>query len=148
MTPDLLFQITSTLAMISWVVLLLFARQPIVTRLILPIGACGLLSLCYLYLIVTAMGQTEGGFGSLSDVALLFQNQDLLLAGWIHYLAFDLFIGCWEVRDARRHDIPILYIVPAMFLTFMFGPVGLIAYLLIRFVRTRSVVLDDHILPE
>ena len=66
----------------------------------------------------------------------------------IHYLAFDLFIGCWVVRDARRHDISIVLIIPALVLTFMFGPVGLLAYLLIRFVRTRSVVLDDHILPE
>ena len=41
----------------------------------------------------------EGGFGSLADVATLFQKQELLLAGWIHYLAFDLFIGAWEVRD-------------------------------------------------
>ena len=94
------------------------------------------------------MGQSEGGFGSLSDVALLFQNQDLLLAGWIHYLAFDLFIGCWEVRDAIRHDISIVFIIPALLLTFMFGPVGLLAYLLIRFVRIRSVVLDDHIVVE
>jgi hypothetical protein len=144
MTAEAIFQIANTFAALSWVALLLLARQPIVTRLIIPIGACGLLSLAYLYLVVNTLGESDGGFGSLSDVSLLFQNQSALLAGWIHYLAFDLFIGCWEVRDARRHDISIVLIVPALILTFLFGPVGLLAYLLIRFVRTRSVIIDDH----
>ena len=48
----------------------------------------------------------EGGFGSLADVATLFGKPELLLAGWIHYLAFDLFIGAWEVRDAQRNEHP------------------------------------------
>ncbi len=107
-------------------------------------GVCSLLGFQYLYLIIGNVVSSDGGFGSLAEVALLFQNQSLLLAGWIHYLAFDLFVGCWEVRDARRHKIPTILILPALFLTFLFGPVGLLAYLLIRFVRTRSVVLDDQ----
>jgi hypothetical protein len=37
----------------------------------------------------------------LSAVAMLFSNPWLLLAGWTHYLAFDLFIGSWKLRDAR-----------------------------------------------
>ena len=144
MTPEALFQIANTAAVISWIALVLLARFSVVTRVIIPIGACGLLSLGYLVLIVTSAGEAEGGFGSLADVSLLFQDQNLLLAGWIHYLAFDLFIGCWEVRDARRHAIPLVLILPALFLTFMFGPVGLLAYLLIRFVRTRNLQIDDN----
>lgn len=147
MTPESLFQISSTVAALSWLALLILSRHDIVTRLVIPVGVCSLLGFLYLYLLIDNMGSSQGGFGSLADVSLLFQSQSLLLAGWVHYLAFDLFIGCWEVRDARRHAIPIVLIVPAMFLTFMFGPVGLLAYLLIRFVRTRSVVLDDSVVP-
>jgi ABA4-like protein len=55
-----------------------------------------------------------------------------LLAGWTHYLAFDLFIGGWEVRDAQARGIPHLLVVPALVLTFLFGPAGLLLYLAIR----------------
>ena len=43
-------------------------------------------------------GDAQGGFGTLEGVAELLSNRWLLLAGWIHYLASDLFIGSWEVR--------------------------------------------------
>lgn len=144
MTPEILFQIANTFAALSWIAMILMARFSVVTRIIIPIGACGLLSLVYLHLVVTTLGQAEGGFGSLPDVSLLFQNQNALLAGWVHYLAFDLFIGCWVVRDAGRNQIALVMILPALFLTFLFGPVGLLAYLLIRFICTRKIRIDDN----
>jgi len=81
----------------------------------------------------------EGGFGSLADVATLFQKRELLLAGWIHYLCFDLFIGAWEVRDARRNGIPHLVVIPCLIMTFMLGPIGLLFYFAIRSAKLRSV---------
>ena len=67
---------------------------------------------------------SEGGFSSLDDVALLFSNPWMLLAGWIHYLAFDLLVGTWEARDSRDRGIPHLLLVPCLILTFLFGPPG------------------------
>ena len=61
----------------------------------------------------------------------------LLLAGWIHYLAFDLLVGAWEARDARERGIPHLFVVPSLILTFLFGPAGWLLYLGIRS-RARS----------
>jgi hypothetical protein len=55
----------------------------------------------------------------------------LLLAGWLHYLAFDLFVGAWEVRTARAAAIPFLLVVPCLGLTFLFGPAGLLAFLVL-----------------
>lgn len=59
-------------------------------------------------------------------------------AGWTHYLAFDLFIGGWEVRDARQRGIPHLLVVPVLVLTFLVGPAGLLLYLAIRLVGGRG----------
>lgn len=67
----------------------------------------------------------------------------LLLAGWVHYLAFDLFIGSWEVRDAQRHGLSHLLVVPCLALTFLFGPVGLLLYLGLRGATRLSVLVDD-----
>jgi len=86
----------------------------------------------YLTLMGLNLIGADGGFSSLAEVARLFENPSLLLAGWVHYLAFDLFIGAWEVRDARRLGIPHLLVVPCLVLTFMLGPVGLLLYLGLR----------------
>jgi hypothetical protein len=68
----------------------------------------------------------------LQQVAALFSVPAALLAGWIHYLAFDLFIGSWEVRDSQRLKISHWLVVPCLVLTFLFGPIGLALYLLLR----------------
>ncbi|HEU6452531.1 MAG TPA: ABA4-like family protein, partial [Gemmatimonadaceae bacterium] len=74
-----------------------------------------------------------------------FENPWALLAGWVHYLAFDLFVGGWEVRDAQRRGIPHLLVVPALVLTFLFGPGGLLLYLAIRsLVRRKAVSLAEE----
>jgi hypothetical protein len=76
-------------------------------------------------------------------VQKLFADPWLLLAGWVHYLVFDLFIGSWEVRDAGRLGIPHLLVVPCLVLSFLFGPAGLLLYGIVRAVRTRRVLVDE-----
>ena len=63
--------------------------------------------------------------------------------GWVHYLAFDLFVGSWQVRDAQERGIPHLAVVPSLILTFLFGPVGLLLYFIIRLAKTRTLKLDS-----
>ncbi len=75
---------------------------------------------------------SHAGFGSLDQVYAVFENPAMVLVGWIHYLAFDLFIGSWEVRDARRIGIPHVVVIPCLLATFLVGPVGLLLYLLLR----------------
>ena len=67
----------------------------------------------------------------------------MLLAGWLHYLAFDLFVGSWEVRDSRRVGVHHLLVIPCLFLTLMMGPVGLLAYLVLRLAIGRQWTVDD-----
>jgi hypothetical protein len=80
-----------------------------------------------------------GGFGSLEQVAQLFENRALLLAGWVHYLVFDLFTGSWETRDAAARGIPLWAVIPCLVLTFLLGPVGLMFYLAMRLAWKRTV---------
>ncbi len=75
---------------------------------------------------------SSGDFQSLAGVAALFANPWLLLAGWIHYLAFDMLVGAWEVRDAARRGIPHWMVVPCLLLTFLFGPAGWLLYQAVR----------------
>ena len=126
------------LAMIGWLMLAILPKQPIAqitSGALVPL----VLSVGYLFLIVQNLRGAEGGFGSLAEVGTLFQKQELLLAGWIHYLAFDLFIGAWEVRDSQRNGIPHLVIIPCLLMTLMLGPIGLLFYFAIRTAKTRAI---------
>jgi Domain of unknown function (DUF4281) len=143
MTAEQVFSIANLLAVAGWLVLIVAGRfrwvASLVTGAILPL----LFALLYSFLIAAHWGEKNGGFGSLTQVHALFTNDWLLLAGWVHYLAFDLFIGSWQVRDAQKHKIPHLLIVPALIFTFMFGPIGLLLYCFIRLVRIRTLQLES-----
>ena len=132
------FSLAGAIAAVGWLFLIIVPKRPLalhVAGVFFPM----VLALLYLYLIAMHIRGAEGGFGSLSDVATLFQKQELLLAGWIHYLCFDLFIGAWEVRDSQRNGIPHLVVIPCLIMTFLLGPIGLLFYFAIRSAKLRSV---------
>jgi hypothetical protein len=138
-----IFSIAGTLVLPGWLLLIFLPRWKYSATLIAGVLIPVMLSFLYGWLILTHMGTGDGGFGTLADVRALFSNDFLLLAGWIHYLAFDLFIGSWEVRDARRLGIHHLTVVPCLVLTFMLGPVGLLLYLALRAGWKQQWLLDN-----
>ncbi len=109
------------------------------TRILAAYVIPGALSLVYLAVMVSDVGRVSGGFTSIEAVGRMFQNEWLLLAGWVHYLAFDLFVGAWEVRDAQRLEVPHLVVLPCLALTFMVGPIGLLAYFIVRAAVVRKL---------
>ena len=139
MTPDALFSILNMLAVVAWIPLITLPRQRWVAELVTSALVPALFAATYLTILATNWGSSDGGFSSLSGVARLFANPWLLLAGWVHYLAFDLLIGSWEVRDARAHGIPHLLVVPCLVLTFLVGPVGWLLYMGIRAMRGHGL---------
>ncbi len=137
MSPEQLFSLCTTLALPGWLLLVFLPRWRWSARLVAPVVIPAALGCVYAFLIATHFGKSEGDFNSLAGVGRLFQNPYNLLAGWIHYLAFDLFVGAWEVRDAQRAGLHHLLVVPCLFLTFFFGPAGLLLYLALRFAAGR-----------
>ena len=134
MKAETIFSIANMTALAGWV-LLIFASRWRVTRKIVLSGAIPLLlSAAYLILIVLFFGSAEGGFGSLAEVMKLFTNNWATLAGWIHYLAFDLFVGSWEVKDAETRGISHWFVIPCLVLTFLLGPIGFLLYSILRLV--------------
>ncbi len=128
MSPDQIFPIVNLVALLSWVLLALFPGRRAVTESIAGTAVPAALAALYAVIVAAAWSASPGGFSSLQEVAMLFSNPWLLLAGWIHYLAFDLLIGTWEVRDAREHGVPHAFVLPCLVLTFLFGPAGWLLY--------------------
>jgi hypothetical protein len=141
MSPEQLFGALNMLALAAWLLLALFPGRPLVTRIVAGTAVPALFAAAYIAMIASSWSASEGGFSSLDGVAALFANRWLLLAGWTHYLAFDLLVGVWEVRDSRDRRIPHLLVVPCLALTFMFGPAGWLLYQLIRRTFSRSAIL-------
>jgi hypothetical protein len=131
MNPSAIFSLVNGIALIAWLALMVRPRHAWVTRLagwIVPM----VFALVYAVIIALRIGRVEGDFSSLAGVAALFRDPWVLLAGWVHYLAFDLLTGVWETKDAAMRNIPHLRVVPCLILTFLFGPVGWLLYVLVR----------------
>lgn len=133
MKPETIFSIANTIALISWIVLAVAPRWSWTRKIILSSAIPLLFSIAYLVVIIAFWGQAEGGFDSLANVMKLFSFEAAVLGGWIHYLAFDLFVGAWEVKDAQEKGISHWLVLPCLFLTFMLGPIGFLLYHIIRF---------------
>jgi hypothetical protein len=93
------------------------------------------ISFFYSYFIIISGGLAEADFSSLEGILVLFQNAtpESAAAGWLHYLAFDFWVGTWIVRHSQKNQIKHGYIVLPLLCTFMLGPVGIMVYSLIYF---------------
>jgi hypothetical protein len=145
--PATAFSLSGVLAMAGWAGLLvsLFVKRArsyawTAATIIIP----ALLAIAYALLIQEGMGAAEGGgFGSIEEVRVLFANDSALAAGWLHYLAFDLFVGAWIAREGASSGIPALLLIPCLALTFLFGPVGLLLFLILRFGFSRRIAVEN-----
>ncbi len=144
MDLELLFELVNYVPLPAWLLLVFAPRwrwtQRIAHSILMPL----LLGIAYSLLLFSDLGGNTD-FLSLKGVMAAFDKPQTVIAGWIHYLVFDLFIGAWQLRDAQRRGIHHLFVVPSMLLTFAFGPAGLALYLAFRAVHKRVVTLDETV---
>lgn len=128
MNSSPIFSLVSTIAAIQWSILIVLPKWKITKWLIAYAAIPIFFSLLYAFFIVGFFNLPGAGFGSIAKVRTLFSNDNLLLAGWIHYLAFDLLIGFHILKSAQSNAIAHLLVIPCLILTFMFGPCGYLLY--------------------
>jgi hypothetical protein len=132
MSFETLFSISSGAAALAWACLIFLPRWRLIERGIF-LALIPALSFAYSALVLVHFyGVEGGGFGSIAEVRQLFTSDPVLLAGWIHYLAFDLFIGCWIAREADAAGISRIIQAPLLAATFMFGPLGLLLFHIVK----------------
>ena len=135
MDTSQIFSLVSSLAAVQWLLLIILPKWRVTLWLIsyplVPI----VLSVIYCIYITGFFSISGGGYGSLQQVRTLFANDSLLLAGWVHYLAFDLLIGFAIIRSSQERTISHWLVIPCLVMTFMFGPVGFLLYQIIKKIR-------------
>ena len=133
MTLDNAFQLANTLVLPHWLLMIVAPRwrgtQWLMNTLLIP----GLLAVMYIFYLFTSGSDLDfRSFSTLAGVVSLFKQDQAVLAGWIHYLAFDLVAGSWILKNGQKRSINHLLLVPCLLLCFMLGPCGLLLYLIIR----------------
>lgn len=144
MPLEILFTAANYVVIPFWLLLIVAPRWSWTQRLVHGPVALLLLTPIYAYMLFGYGPAPEGaGFSSLFGVMVGFSAPHIVVAGWIHHLIFDLFIGAWETRDAQRRGMPHLLVVPCLLVTLMIGPVGLLLYVLVRFFSKRVLEYDE-----
>ena len=144
MQSQTVFQFCSTIAMIGWILLIIFPNWFRIDKFIIGIIVT-LFAIVYTWLLFDCFHFSDfKKFGSLDGVMELFKNPALVTAGWVHYLAFDLMTGVFIKKNSVKHGISHWLIIPCLLLTFMVGPVGLLLYLLLRFIITKQYFATNY----
>ena len=134
---SLVFNAANLLAMAAWLALIVLPRWPALLSALLYLGV-GLLCLVYavcLIGVLSGMIPACGGgadFTTIAGVRAIFASDAGVTIGWVHYLAFDLFVGLWIARDGDAKKISRLIQAPILLATFIAGPVGLLVWLAVR----------------
>ncbi len=131
MNNELLFRICNLAVLPGWI-LLFAAPNWRWTRRIAMFTIPPLLSIVYIYAFIASFEGLHADYTSLGMVQWILRTPGALLAAWIHFLAFDLFVGAWMVGDAKQRGILHLAVVPCLMLTFVLGPAGLLVYFGLR----------------
>ncbi|WP_299762505.1 ABA4-like family protein [uncultured Dokdonia sp.] len=139
MTPTEVFSIAGMITMPMWILMIVVPKWK-VTRFLIDFKVIPLaLSAIYAVYIFKAM-QIGGApdFGSLASVMALFTEEHAVLAGWVHYLAFDLVVGMWMLDQNKKLQIHQVLMAPCLFGTFMLGPIGFLAFMIIRAIKSKK----------
>lgn len=141
MPLDLLFRIASGIALAGWIALALAPVQrplAVFAARFLAAVLCGGYFAVLVHALVNGPAPSLAAINSLDGVMGLLHTREAFLAGWVHYLAFDLFTGAWEAETAPASRLPHALVLVCLFLTFMAGPVGLLLFLVLRASRRKG----------
>ncbi|HEY2779908.1 MAG TPA: ABA4-like family protein [Steroidobacteraceae bacterium] len=130
--PAEIFPMANGIAALCWVALaicLFTPRLQLWIRRLTGLVVPALFAVVYIACIAKGFAESSGGgFGSIGGVRTLFANDSALVAGWLHYLAFDLFVGTWIVRRGLEERMNRFLLLVCLPITFLFGPAGLLVY--------------------
>jgi hypothetical protein len=132
-TDETIFAIVNYSVLPAWALLVLLPGHVITKRVVHSGAYAVVLGVAYaLLLFGDHPGPQESSFFTLEGVTRIFTTPRTIIACWVHYLIFDLFVGAWIARDRARLGLPHLASVPSIVLTLLFGPVGLLTWIVIR----------------
>ncbi len=128
----LIFTIFNTLILPQWLLMIFAPKWKwtlwLVNSYLIPLA----IAVAYAFLVLPTLfgGGEMPDFSTFEGVKNLFKagNDQVIVGGWFHYLAFDLLVGSWILNDSQKNSIKHWFVAPCLFFTLMAGPVGFLMY--------------------
>ena len=134
-----IFSFGNSFVLLGWLLLLILPNWKHTQTIVLN-GIILVLAALYSFMILKDIGNFEmDSFSTLDNVKALFTQDGAVAAGWLHYLAFDLFVGAYVVKKSKEVGIPRLVYSLILPFTFMFGPIGYLLFVIAKFIKTKSI---------
>jgi hypothetical protein len=131
---ETLFQLANLWIMPFWLLMIVLPHWSWTKRIMTTYWAIIPLAVAYALLVLPQVAGLLPALANptLDSLAALLGNPQAAAVGWIHFLAFDLFVGRWIYLDSRERAISAWFVAPCLFFTLMLGPVGFLLYQLMR----------------
>ncbi len=149
-TQSLIFTVLNRVPLPVYLLMILLPTTRLTQFVVRSKIAIWLLSVSYLVLMAISMTGPSSSFNmsdftQLNTVLALFARRDIMLVGWVHYLAFDLFVASWIFVDNfdGGRPVPHVFIIPTLLMVLMFGPVGLVLYSILKLICARKWIFDS-----
>lgn len=138
MSDELVFTLCNYSVLPGWLLLWLLPRHPVTEKVVHSGLYAVVLGVAYAILLFGDQPGPQGAdFFTLGGVSRIFTTPRTIIACWVHYLIFDLFVGAWIGRDCERLGLKAWMALPSQVLTLLFGPVGLLSWIALRGLRLR-----------
>ena len=134
---EMLFKIGSLTVLPFWALMIFLPHWRVTRKLLGWPVVCALPAALYAGVVIPRIAEVWQTVSrpELSDIAALLGSPGGATIAWLHFLAFDLFVGRWIYLDSRERGISAWVMAPVLFLTLMLGPCGFLLYLILRHTR-------------
>jgi hypothetical protein len=136
-----LFRLSNLLMLPLWALMILAPRWRWTTRIMQSPLVSAAPAILYAALVVPRLGEIWPSVSrpTLNGVVALLGSPAGATIAWVHFLAFDLFVGRWIYLDSHERRVSAWLMAPVLFLALMLGPAGFLLYLVVRSVALSSV---------
>ena len=141
MLYEIIFNIFNSGILLFWILLLVFPKKGFTQKVIAFPWVPLAFAIGYAYFLSFTTGTLSADFSSLSSLTEMFQNSNPrgVAAGWLHYLAFDFWVGCWMLKNSQEKVVKHLWMILPLICTFMLGPMGIILYTLVLLSQKKLI---------
>jgi len=141
MLYETIFNIFNSGILFFWILLLVFPKKVFTQKIIAFPWVPLVIAIGYVYFLSTTTGTFSADFSSLYGLTEMFQNAKPrgVAAGWLHYLAFDFWVGCWMLKNSQEKRVKHVWMILPLICTFMLGPLGIILYTLVLLTQKKII---------
>ena len=132
-----------------WLILIFFPQSFLCRVFVTSIFPIFLLSGAYIFILYKSYLSSYNFVGNFSlylgleNLSDLFEQYLYIIMFWIHFIAINLFVGGWIVKDSQKLAVNKILLIIPLVTTYLIGPLGLFIYWIIRIFYAKSINLYD-----